>query len=146
MDFLKNLTEDERTLVLEAPALVTVLIGSADNNFTKDEEIRAKKAAHFRSIQGDPLLFDYFSQVDKDFDRVLDHYTQKFENDTDAIANKLSELNGPLKKLDTRYAAALTKNLRSIALAVAESSGGLLGFLSVSKEEAYYADLKMIEL
>ena len=57
---LSQLSTEEVNLVLNTPALVSLLIGGADNNFDNEEKERAKKIVAFRKTTGDPLLFEYF--------------------------------------------------------------------------------------
>lgn len=145
MIFFKDLSEAEKALVLSAPALVTVLIGAADNEFTQSEKDRGSKAVQFRSTVGDPILKEYFQLANEVFIENVEDIYRTYGNNTDNIAEKLAEINPILKKLDTRFAAALVDNLRSLAKAIAQASGGVLGFLEISKEEAHYINLGMIE-
>lgn len=145
MIFFKDLSEEEKTLLLSAPALVTVLIGTADQNFTEDERERGEKAVHFRANVGDPILKEYFGMVDGTFEENVENIFQTYGNNTDAIAEKLAELNPIIQKLDRRFASALEDNLRSLALAIAQTSGGILGFMGVSQEEEHYLNLDMIK-
>ncbi len=145
---LAVLSEEERDLVLTAPAMITVLIAGADDDFDKREENRAKKAVHFRQIQGDPLLFDYFKSVEVSFMSSLQHMIQKYEGDHDRrgseISEQLAELNNILPKIEARYAKALIENWRNMAKAIAHSSGGVLGYVTISDKEAEFIGLDMI--
>lgn len=145
MIFFKDLTDSEKELLLSAPALVTVLIGAADNDFTTGEKERAAKAVHFRSTVGDAILKEYFQMANQNFDANVEDIYRTYGNNTDAIAAKIAEINPILEKLDTRFASALVENLKSIARAIAQASGGVLGFLEISKEEEHYINLDMIE-
>ncbi|MBX7226331.1 MAG: hypothetical protein K1X55_09895 [Chitinophagales bacterium] len=145
---LSHLTEEERTLCLEAPALVALLIGKADGNFNNSERERARNAMKFRQTNGDALLFDYFKEVYKTFDNVLQSVEERYAGDTNEVIMKvsaeLSKLNDILPKLDKRFASMLIKNLKSLAVGVANSSGGILGIFDESEEEANLVDLPMI--
>ncbi len=133
---------------MDAPALITVLIGGADDDFDKDEEKRARKAVHFRSLEGDPLLFDYFELVDNEFAHTLSHMVQKYEGSPSeratAIGNELSKLNDILPKLGNTYVVALLNTWRSLANSIAQASGGVLGYFSISEEESELIKLEMI--
>lgn len=145
---LENLTEDERELVLLAPALVTVLISGADNDFSKEEEEQAFKAVHFRGILGDQLLFDYYKAVDHSFASSVNHIKQKYEGNADQrgerITQELAKLNDILPKIDKKFAHVLLDNWRSLAKSIAKADGGIFGYGSISYEEGELIGLEMI--
>ena len=144
-----HLTENEKELIYRAPALVTYLIGGVDNNFDAAEEAQAKHVVHFRTATGDPMLFDYFTEVEKTFATQLEELVKQYtdlqaETRTGILSEELAKLNEVLPKIDAIYARSLLKSWKSLALAVAEASGGVLGFLEVSYEEKHLLDLHMI--
>ncbi|MEZ5002192.1 MAG: hypothetical protein R2730_04075 [Chitinophagales bacterium] len=145
---LEVLSAEERELVLRTPALVTVLISGADGDFDKSEETHAAKAIHYKSIQGDPLLIEYYHAIDLDFLSAMRHLHQKYSGSpqerAEKITAKLAELNGILPKLDPRFAKALLSDWRNLATSVAKASGGIFGFASISFEESHFVDLEMI--
>jgi hypothetical protein len=145
---LENLTEEDRALVLQTPALIAVLISGADNEYAEKEEAQAFKAVHFRSFEGDELLFDYFTAVNHSFESAVSHIKQKYDGDaaarTEAISAELSNLNSILPKIDRIYAHSLLKSWRSLASSIAKAEGGVLGFASVSYAESQLIGLEMI--
>ena len=145
---LAHLTEDERELVLQAPALISVLIGGADSNFDEKEMEHAVKAVTYRSLQGEPLLYNYYKKVELSFESVMLHFTQKYEGDANdrakAINAELAKLNDILPKLDDRYAHVLVENWRSFAKGIAKASGGFLGYHQISMDESHVVELEMI--
>ena len=145
---LAHLTEEDRDLVMITPALVTLLIAGADDNFDKREEARAEKAVHWRKKIGDPLLMEYFKVIDHSFSSVLDHLEQKYEGPAEdriaRISVKLSRLNDVLPQLDHKYAKALLDNWRNMAREVAKASGGIMGLSGISHNEHEVVGLDMI--
>ncbi|MEZ5008151.1 MAG: hypothetical protein R2728_16315 [Chitinophagales bacterium] len=145
---LEVLSEAERDLVLRAPALITVLISGADGDFDKDEELHASKAVHYKSVQGDPLLMEYYQAIDLDFLSAMRHLHQKYsgtpQERAEKITAKLTQLNDILPKLHHRFARALINDWRNLAKTVARASGGIFGFASISFEESHFVDLEMI--
>jgi len=144
-----QLSEEEKTLVYNAPAMVAYLIGGADDNFDTQEEKRSKHVIRFRQAVGDPLLFDYFKEVEDKFDAQLVELIHQFGNlhaevRTKILVDELTKLNDILPKIDGLYARALLKSLKTLAQAVAEASGGVVGFLGVSYEESHLMGLEMI--
>lgn len=145
---LEHLTEEERELVLRTPALISVLIGGADGHFDGKEKSQAITSIHFRALQGDKFLQDYYKAVDASFESVMLHLAQKYEGDTEAravhIMEELEALNDVLPKLDKRFARVLLNDLRNLAFTIAKASGGFLGYARLSLEESHFVDLKMI--
>lgn len=143
-----QLSDDERDLILRAPALVSVLIAGADRSIDQREIMHAIKAVHYRSITEGDFLHRYFEAVDENFESECHHLIQKYEGRADDresyITGELTGLNDILPKIDKRYAGDLLKSLKSLARSVAKSSGGFLGFERISLEESHFIDLKMI--
>lgn len=145
---LKHLTSEEANLVMETPAIVAFLIGGADNNFDEKEKEQAGKIVAFRKTTGDPLLFDYFTEIELTFENVLQVITERYAGNAEerniAIINELEQLNAILPKIDHNYATALVTNWRSFAHGIAEASGGFLGLFVESSAEAKLVGLSMI--
>lgn len=144
-----SLTENERNTLLSAPAWVSYLIGGADNNFDAKEIGQAQHVVRYRTTVGDPFLFEYFSIVNETFPTQLADLIEKYENlsaseRTQILTEELSKLNEILAKIDSLYARALVKSLRSFAKEIAEASGGFLGLLDISYEEKHLLGLEMI--
>jgi hypothetical protein len=145
---LKHLSATQLELLKSAPALITVLIGAADDNLDANEENRAAKAVQFRQHTGDPLLFEYFQWVEESFDVTLNVVEQKYsslqpEQRNELITNELVLVNEVLSEIDTKYAHALVASFRSLAKVVAAASGGVLGTIAVSSEESELVALSM---
>jgi hypothetical protein len=146
---LSSLNEEEKNLVLDAPVIVTYLIGGADNNLDAKEKEKSNHLVHIRAATGDPLLFDFYKEIENTFALKLNGYASKYGNlqvseRTRVLVEELEKLNEILPKLSDIYARALLKSLRSLAHAIAEVSGGLLGFLDISYEERHLTALEMI--
>lgn len=146
---LSQLSTEEINLVMNTPALVSILIGGADNNFDELEKEKANKIVAFRKTTGDPLLFEYFNLVEETFENEIQILSERYSGDAKErnkrIIDELVKLNEILPKLDHNYASALLKNWRTLAKGVAEASGGFLGMFDESSEEAHLVGLKIIE-
>lgn len=147
---LKNLNESEAALLKLAPALITVLIGGADDNLEAAEEKRAERAVQFRQHTGDPLLFEYFQWVETTFEADLKAVESQYlpltaEERNAQITAELSKVNEILTGIDAKYAAALIANFRSLAKAIADTSGGILGAISAAPEENALIHLAMFD-
>lgn len=144
-----QLSEEEKNLLYSTPALVTYLIGGADDNFDTKEEVQSSHLVRIRTADGDPLLFDFYKHIEVSYFDQLDAIVKKYEKlpveeRTAALVAELTRLNDILPKIDGLYARALLKSLRSLAKVVAEASGGVLGFLEISYEEEHLMGLNMI--
>ena len=144
-----NLSDEEKELMMNTPALVTVLLAGVDGEIDMTEEEQANRLVHIRATTGDPILFDFFKLLESEFNTQLSVMNGKYMNfekevRVQEIAEELSKLNDILPKLDPLFARAFLKSMRSFAGSVAESTGGILGFLSVSFDEKQLIGLEMI--
>src|SRR4051812_9704891 len=112
-----HLNEDERALLYSSPALVTYLIGTLDNSFDSAEEAQAKHIVHFRTSTGDPMLFDFFTEVELKFIAQLNDLAKEYGNlqpqeRTNLLVKELEKLNEILPKIDPIYARTLLRSLK----------------------------------
>ncbi|MCO5233656.1 MAG: hypothetical protein LC105_07855 [Chitinophagales bacterium] len=148
---LKDLNEEEFALLKKIPALVTILIGSADNNLNEKEIHVGHLSTEFRKDHGDVLVHDYYNWVAPDYDYIFEQEWAKYKNidftqRIHEISEELSKVNQIFSKINKNYAHSLLESWRGLARAVARASGGLLGRLSVSHEEKNLMGLDMISL
>ena len=147
---LAALSEEEVKKVVEAPAVITVLIAAADDNIDEDETSWASKVVDYRKTIGDESLFDYYEASEEAFAEALSALlNEEVVGNQERLANMTAELealNPILKKINRLYAQKLVNSWRSFAKQVAKASGGILGFGSVSKAEEALVDLDMIEI
>ncbi len=149
IDFLEILTQTEKDKLYNALPLITVLISGADGKIEKKELEWAEKVAHIRSFKMKEPFKSFYQVVDKDFsDKVLQLISDLPSNVSQRnsiIESQLTELNPILSKLDPFYGHKIYKGLITFAHQVAKASGGVLGFMSVSKDEAKWINLPMID-
>lgn len=149
--YLKNLEESDLALLKRVPALVTILIGAADNDLDAKEKSMGKTSTEFRKNHGDALVQDYFNWVAKDFDSIFEKEWEQYKNLSvqdrqSQISAELSKTTEVLHRVDKKYAHSLVNSWRGLARAVANTSGGFLGNLSVSHEEVNLMGLEMIDI
>lgn len=144
----EGLREDEQAVVLKAPVYVAILIAGADGNIDKSETKEAIDVAHSKQSRARIELVDYFKLVEpkfeEEFKTLMEELPQDATERTTAITTELRKLNFILPKVDKHFAIALYASLKDLAKKIAEASGGVLGYLSVSYEESKLMDLKMI--
>ena len=145
----KNLRDDEIDVLLKAPVLVSVLIAGADSKIDKSELAQAVQVADSKQARAREQLLAYYQEVGENFEGKLVHAIDELpsgvEERNEAITKELRKLNHILPKIDSNYAIKLHASLKDFAKKIAEASGGVLGYMSVSYEEAKLMDLPMLE-
>jgi len=146
---LKNLREDEVDLIRKAPAYVCILIAGADDNIDKNELKEAIAVANAKQTRAREGLVEFYKEIAKTFEDDLQNLIQELPDAAakrnPEITKELRRLNRILVKLDKRFATKLYGSLKDMAKRVAEASGGILGYMSVSYEEAKLVELSMIK-
>ena len=144
----KNLSEEETTALLDAPALIAVLIAGADNKIDEKEIDYSSKIAHYRAGNNESILQGYYAEVDKfigdAITQQINSLPKELVDRQHIITEELAKLNDVLPKLDKGFAAELYKSFLSFAKSVAQSSGGLWGYASITPEEERLLGLSMI--
>lgn len=144
-----NLREEEIRILLDAPVYVAILIAGADGEIDKKEIKKACGVVRAPRSDKQAQLIEYYNEVSLDFEnkfqQKLDSLPKSVEKRNGAITNELRKLNFILPKINNDYSIHLVASLRDMALKVAKASGGVLGLLSVSKEEAEFVELDMIK-
>ena len=144
-----KLTEAEQQQMLDAISLITILVAGADGQMDHNEIEWAKKMTNIRSYDFNNKLNEYFRLVGVNFTQRIEELIQELPNETEArqaiVTDRLAALNPVLHKIDEFDAALYYKNFLTFAKHVAESSGGLLRFMSIGPKEAEVIDLPMLD-
>ena len=143
------LREDEIQVLLKAPVYVAILIAGADGKIDKSERREAIDVARNKQSRSREQLSDFYKEVGEGFEENFIKLVDELPSGTDArisaITSELRKLNFILKKVDKNFAIKLIASLKDLAKKIAEASGGVLGYLSISYEEARLMDLKMLK-
>ncbi|MEQ8924457.1 MAG: hypothetical protein RLO81_01525 [Fulvivirga sp.] len=143
------LSREEVETMLSAPLLVSVLIAGADNEIDNSEIKEAVSIAKLKQKKARLDLIEYYKEVGIDFEDKLKVMIQQFpskaEERNPLIISELEKLNTILPKLDKKFAEEFYASIRDIAKKIAESSGGLLGYMAVGYEESKLIGLNMIK-
>jgi len=149
MKIFQKLPKEEYQLLIDAPILVTILIGGADGNLDADEKAWGESLAQIRANAENSFLQDYYEVAAKDFNERLEFIYSTFPENAaercDMISEILSHLNEVYRDLDVNFVTELNISLRSFAQQIAEASGGVLGFGAESYQEHQWVDLGMIK-
>lgn len=144
----QNLNNSEQKLMLEALAMIMILIAGADGVIDEKEIDRAEKVKMFRGSMKNSMLKEYYKETGRNFRRtvykLLAKFPDKLSERNYEITKRLKRINKIIPKLSKRFSVRFYKSLLSYAEQVAKASGGILGFASVSPEEKIWLDLNMI--
>ncbi len=143
-----QLSESDIALLLGTFPRIAILVGSADGDFDHNEKDWAQKLVQIRAFKHPVLLDGLYENLENDFGTTLKSLTASYPTDLTALQNKITDelrpINDILEKLDIATANVLYDSLKSFAWHISRSSGGFLGFGSISKEEEKWVSLPMI--
>ncbi len=148
LDGFQHLTAEEIDALIQAPVLITALIGGADGEVDREERVWSERLMRARTYSKPNLINDYYRVVAETFldklDEVLAELPAGVEARNAIIAEKLGALNPILAKLDTRLGAVLYKSYIVLAQETAKASGGFLRIGAVSASEYQWVKLPML--
>lgn len=137
----------EVELMLKAPILVCMLVAGADGKIDSRETNKAMEVAR-RKAKSNDILWQYFSVASEDFEDklriLLQTYPASPATRNEMLVEELASLNAILPRVESSFRRQFYSLLRELAREVATSSGGLLGYHAIDKEEAKYIGLDMI--
>ena len=143
------LSENEIEVMLQAPVYVVILIAGADGKIDKSERKEALEVIRSKQSRSREQLNEFYKLAGKRFEENFNKLIDDLPSGTDArisaITTELRKLNFILPKLDKNFAVKYHASLKDFARKIAEASGGVLGYLSVSYEESKLMELKMIK-
>lgn len=117
---LENLKEEERKILLEAPAVVSVLSAlSVDGTIEENEKAEAIRLSHLRPFTSPEILNDYYKEVEINFENNLNNLINKLPADNESkkefLRNELRKLTPVLAKMDREFSMTLIDSLKSYA-------------------------------
>lgn len=143
------LRDDEIAVLTKAPVYVAILIAGADGTIDKTERREAIEIARNKQSRAREQLTDFYKAVGENFEETFNKLIDDLPSGTDsrvsAITTELRKLNFILPKIDKNFSIKYVASLKDLAKKIAEASGGVLGYLSVSYEEARLMELRMIK-
>ena len=143
-----RLSTEETDLMFKAPFLIIILIAGADDKIDKHEMKQAISISKLKLKRARRELVEYYNIVGQDFEDKLKIFIHDLPKDTgernEEISKELVKLNDIFPKLDKKFAVNFYESMKDMAVKIAESSGGVFGFMSVGYEESKMIDLKMI--
>ena len=144
----EQLTKEEIDALVEAPALITVLIGAADGELDKEERIWSERLLRVRTYANPKALNEFYRVVVEGFwmkvHSEMAHLPQDAEQRNQEISERLEKLNPILAKLDVSLGGDLYKGFVGLAEETAEASGGFLRIGAISAVEDRWVKLPML--
>lgn len=145
----KSLNPDEVQLMLNGPALLTILIAGVEGKIDSKEIDWATRIAQFRARDRHSIMQNYYEEVAGHFNETLASLLKTLPEDTtertEYIISELKKINNILPKLDKKFASEFYKGYLAFRVQVAKASGGLWGYGSISREEQKLIDLEIIK-
>ncbi len=148
MRHFENISQDELQTLENAVSQIALLIAISDGNINQEEMDWATKLIHIRTYSSSAALKHFYEEVEANFNIKLTDLMKNTPTDTQSykavLVDKIAQVNPILAKLDPYTAFDLYKSYLTLAKSVAKSSGGILGFGAISKEEQKWINLPMI--
>lgn len=145
----RDLSQQERSILSKAPALVTMLVAGSDGDFNEKEIDKALDITFWKKQHARPDLQDFYRDVRQHMAADIEQLKRDTPRDINEryryLSDRLQELNPILHKLDKPLAEQYYASLRELAKHTAEASGGVLGFLSIGYNESKVITLPMVD-
>jgi hypothetical protein len=148
LDGFQNLAKSEIDSLVEAPALITILIGAADGELDPEERKWTERLLRTRTYNRPKELNEYYRVVLQDFWEKVQAFMASLPVDAadrnEAIAARLEQLNPVLAKLEVDLASDLYQGFVGLAEETAKASGGFLRMGAISAVESKWVNLPML--
>lgn len=143
-----HLTPTELDALLQAPVLITILVGAADGVLDREERTWSDRLMQARTYNKPKHLNDYYSVVAHRFLDKVDERMAQLPSGVEARNALISELllpvNAVLAKIEAPLAIDLYKSYLGLAKETAKASGGFLRIGAISAQEARWVGLPML--
>ncbi len=144
----EHLESDEFDNLLDAPALITILVGAADGELDREERTWSERLLRSRTYNRPKQLNEFYRVVVEGFWVKVNGFMAELPTDPEVrgqeISRRLTKLNGVFQKLDLQLSADLYKGFLGLAEETAEASGGFLRMGAISVEERQWIKLPML--
>ncbi len=148
IDGFEHLEPEEFDNLLDAPALITVLVGAADGDLDREERTWSERLLRTRTYNHPKQLNEFYRVVVEGFWVKVHSFMAELPPTPEArcqeIARRLTKLNDVFPKLDAQLAGDLYKGFLGLAEETAEASGGFLRLGAISAEEKQWINLPML--
>lgn len=135
----EKLSAEEIEFLKDVPVLASILVAGADNQIDIDEKKVAHELAHIKSYTSIEEFQCFFKEVSdvfqERFDALVAKYPATAKERNPQIRKDLKEVQTILKKMDGIYAEEFIDSIEEMSRYIAEASGGVLGYMAISRVE-----------
>jgi hypothetical protein len=118
-DPFEKLSAEEKKLVYQAPAMVSVLASCQGEKILPARKLDALKLAHMKSFTADPSLLFYYKKVEDSFENDFNEIAHKYEpfstEKRHLLKNQVEKISHLIKKLDPAFGTLFARSLRKYA-------------------------------
>ena len=115
----KKLSDKDRSLLLKAPVLVSLLAASTDGIIDNKEKAAALELSHLRTFTAPPLLRPYYREVEKIFkpelEKLIQEYSPIDELQQNVLRKEVEKVYVVLEQLDEKLREEIKESLKSYA-------------------------------
>lgn len=148
IDGFEHLEAHEFDALLDAPALITILVGAADGELDREERSWSERLLRVRTYNRPKELNEFYRVVVEGFWVKINGFLAELPVATEVrcqeISRRLMRLNDIFPKLEDHLSADLYRGFLALARETAEASGGFLRLGAISVEEKQWVDLPML--
>ena len=134
MKTYKELSEAKREQLKKFPAYISLLAATYhQHGMDKKEKQEAIRFTHVKSFKPDPMLSEFYDDVEKDFEQTLIMLNDRLPKDKKereaVIKVELEKLERILKELGTDFADSMHRSMESYKEHVGHSHDSLFEYL-----------------
>jgi hypothetical protein len=148
ISLFQDLSEKDQSILTDAPLLVAIWVGIADNHFDKNEQVKAVKTLSIKSFSESPDIAVVYQGITDPASRltsIINSMPSDVESMKIAVKNRLLEVKEVLQKMENAYALQLFRSFRNVGVHVANASGGMLGLGSMAADEKIALELDFLK-
>lgn len=128
----KNLSPGEKEQLLKFPAYISLLAAAAENGLDRQEKQAVVKLTHIRTYFCDPLIADYYKEVDREFDKTITALNNELPKTAEerrlVITRELRKMDIILKKLGEEYGIVLRHSMQNYKNYVSRAHRNILEY------------------
>lgn len=124
------LSKQEHDLLLLFPAYISLLAANTDGVIDQKELFSANELAHTKAFSCDPLLHDFYEEVNLTFEQTLENLDKSLpigkEGRATAIKSKLLNIESIMLKLGAEYTICMHQSMKSFKEHVSKAHHNVL--------------------
>lgn len=147
MKYINEVSDAEMQILEDAFAWILLLLSTPKEKLNQIDYLEASHTIKVRGYEENHMFHRFYDIVNQRFDTSLHSWMSRVGVSKGAAGEYerlLSQVNGIFAKMPHPVARQLYKDFISYAHRIANASGGILGFMRISKAEADLMKLSMI--